>query len=78
MRAIATIILSTSICIQSFSQEYPDSATVERTLDEITVQAPSVIRKTDRDVYAISEEVKKVLISVQSTHQHRYSINFGK
>ena len=59
MRAIATIILSTSICIQSFSQEYPDSATVERTLDEITVQAPSVIRKTDRDVYAISEEVKK-------------------
>ena len=59
MKSIATVILAFAICLIASSQELPDSTAVEKTLGEVTVQATPVIRKTDRDVYAISDEVKE-------------------
>ncbi|MDE5935673.1 MAG: hypothetical protein K2G95_07895, partial [Muribaculaceae bacterium] len=59
MRPSATLLLSSLIIISANAQETTDSVSAAKTLEEITVKATPVIRKTDRDVYAISDEVKQ-------------------
>lgn len=59
MKPTALVLLSSIICFSAAAQEVSDSVSTVKALEEVTVQATPVIRKTDRDVYAISDDVKK-------------------
>lgn len=58
MKSTAATLLASVICLLASAQEIPDSTAVEKTLGEVTVQATPVIRKTDRDVYTIGNDVR--------------------
>lgn len=58
MKSIFIIIFASILSFLASGQEQPDSTTVNKTLDEITVQALPVIRKADRDVYTVDDNVR--------------------
>ena len=59
MKSTATLLLLLQLCVVVYAQEIPDSTAIERSLEEITVEAAPVIRKNDRDVYTVSDAVKR-------------------